>query len=84
MKRIGTNTYKTLNGYCVEKMQDGSWTAYLRLDLQDEATPYAWSSPKHFTRRSAKQAADHHAMKTGRTPLTDILRKLGHGTQVCL
>lgn len=76
MKRIGTNTYKTRNGYCVEKMQDRSWTAYLRLDPRDEATPYVWSSPKHSTRRSAKQAADWHAMRIGRTPLTDILREV--------
>lgn len=56
LTKIEACTYSTALGYFVEKMEDGTWTAYHSTDPEDRFMTTTWSSPKHRTRNSALRA----------------------------
>ena len=63
MRRVDSCTYEIAGGLFVEKMADGSWTAYRPVDA-DARYEWLWSSPKHSTRRAAISSARIYWRKT--------------------
>lgn len=53
-KKVGSNIYKMGNFY-IEKMEDGTWTAYEPYD-EDDRYLWKWHSPKHRSRESAARS----------------------------
>ena len=58
-KKVDATTYEASSGFFVEKMQDGTWTAYQPIGETDRYI-WKWSSRQHRTRQSAYQAISAH------------------------
>ena len=59
LQKVDSSTYRTRDGYYVEKMADGTWTAYLPIE-DDDRYLWKWSCPKCSTRALAMMSISSH------------------------